>query len=198
MFERYKAKNQTIILVTHDMNIVERFCTKAILLEDGKVTLEGKPDVVARRYRTLNNDSYASTKQPEAIENDNLKLSFYNNQVQYMTGDTLRVNVEWKNSGVEDVGVTIMKQSGEYIFGANTHLDKYSISNRKKDILFDAELNLTPGDYYIKAGIFKDEMKTTIEFVDEGPGFVINNDSQLKWGGMTRLRHNWANDGGEG
>lgn len=198
VFERYKAKNQTIILVTHDMNIVERFCTKAILLEDGKVTLEGKPDVVARRYRTLNNDSYASTKQPEAIENDNLKLSFYNNQVQYMTGDTLRVNVEWKNSGVEDVGVTIMKQSGEYIFGANTHLDKYSISNRKKDILFDAELNLTPGDYYIKAGIFKDEMKTTIEFVDEGPGFVINNDSQLKWGGMTRLRHNWANDGGEG
>ncbi len=191
VFERYKAKNQTIILVTHDMNIVERFCTRAILIENGKVTLEGKPDVVARRYTTLNDDSYASTKRSEVIENNALKLTFDKDKIQYKTGETLRINVEWQDDGIEDVGVTIMKQSGEYIFGANTHLDEHAIPGSAKKVLFDVDLNLMSGDYYLKAGLFRDNMKTAVEFIDEGPSFVVNNNTRLKWGGMTNLRHSW-------
>jgi len=53
-FERLKNEKRTIIFVTHDMSAVRRFCTRALLLEKGKVKLIGKPDDVASQY-TLDN-----------------------------------------------------------------------------------------------------------------------------------------------
>lgn len=44
---------QTVILVTHDMNNVRRFCDRAILIEDGKIMAEGSPDKVAESYEHL-------------------------------------------------------------------------------------------------------------------------------------------------
>lgn len=45
--------NQTVILVTHDMDNVEKFCDRAILLEKGKIKLDGKPEKVAKAYKDL-------------------------------------------------------------------------------------------------------------------------------------------------
>ena len=45
--------NQTVILVTHDMENVERFCDRAILIEDGKIKCEGKPSKVTKEYIKL-------------------------------------------------------------------------------------------------------------------------------------------------
>jgi ABC-type polysaccharide/polyol phosphate transport system ATPase subunit len=53
-FQRLKDEGRTVVLVTHDMKSVERFCDRALLLEGGRVDLLGEPDVVARRYFELN------------------------------------------------------------------------------------------------------------------------------------------------
>ena len=45
--------NQTVILVTHDMGNVKRFCDRAILIEKGKVKLDGDPTKVAEAYSKL-------------------------------------------------------------------------------------------------------------------------------------------------
>lgn len=45
--------NQTVILVTHDMNNVERFCDRAILIEDGRIKCQGKPSKVTKEYLKL-------------------------------------------------------------------------------------------------------------------------------------------------
>ncbi len=45
--------NQTVILVTHDMGNVERFCDRAILIEDGRIKCEGKPSKVTKEYLKL-------------------------------------------------------------------------------------------------------------------------------------------------
>jgi len=44
---------QTVILVTHSMENVRQFCDRAILIEDGKIMAEGKPDDVAQAYENL-------------------------------------------------------------------------------------------------------------------------------------------------
>lgn len=44
---------QTVILVTHDMANVERFCDRAILIENGKIKCEGKPSKVTKEYNKL-------------------------------------------------------------------------------------------------------------------------------------------------
>ena len=44
---------QTVILVTHDMNNVIKYCTRAILIEDGKIKLDGNPERIANAYKNL-------------------------------------------------------------------------------------------------------------------------------------------------
>lgn len=45
--------NQTVILVTHSMENVTKFCDRAILIENGKITLDGNPKTVAKAYKNL-------------------------------------------------------------------------------------------------------------------------------------------------
>ncbi len=45
--------NQTVVLVTHSMDNVERFCDRAILIENGKVMCDGKPSKVTKEYMKL-------------------------------------------------------------------------------------------------------------------------------------------------
>lgn len=51
-FEAIKGK-QTVILVTHDMGNVRKYCSRAILIDDGKVKLDSTPDKVADAYEKL-------------------------------------------------------------------------------------------------------------------------------------------------
>jgi ABC-type polysaccharide/polyol phosphate transport system ATPase subunit len=53
-FHNLKAAGRTIIFVTHDMGAVERFCDRAMLLEQGKVLDIGEPRAIARAYNELN------------------------------------------------------------------------------------------------------------------------------------------------
>ena len=45
--------DQTVILDTHDMYNVRKFCDRAILIEDGQIQAEGSPEVVAKAYENL-------------------------------------------------------------------------------------------------------------------------------------------------
>ena len=45
--------NQTVILVTHSMENVTKFCDRAILIENGKITLDDNPKIVAKAYKNL-------------------------------------------------------------------------------------------------------------------------------------------------
>jgi len=51
-FESLKG-HQTVILVTHSMENVEKYCTRAILLENGKIVQDGSPKKVAQSYLKL-------------------------------------------------------------------------------------------------------------------------------------------------
>ena len=45
--------NQTVVLVTHSMSNVEKFCDRAILIEQGKIKLDDKPKKVTEAYKKL-------------------------------------------------------------------------------------------------------------------------------------------------
>lgn len=49
-----RNEGKTILLVTHDMDAVVRFCGRALLLERGRVASRGLPKDVARSYMELN------------------------------------------------------------------------------------------------------------------------------------------------
>ena len=52
-FIQAKENGKTIVLVTHSMEDVRKFCNRAILIEEGVVRVEGSPDKVASAYSKL-------------------------------------------------------------------------------------------------------------------------------------------------
>ena len=52
-FYNLKDRQQTVILVTHSMENVRKFCDRAILIEAGEIVQEGNPKKVADAYTKL-------------------------------------------------------------------------------------------------------------------------------------------------
>jgi hypothetical protein len=53
-FGRIRRSGATVLLVTHDMSAVQRFCDRAMVMEHGKVVQVGDVDAVADKYLQLN------------------------------------------------------------------------------------------------------------------------------------------------
>jgi ABC-type polysaccharide/polyol phosphate transport system ATPase subunit len=49
-FENFKKERKTIVFVSHDLNAVEKFCDRVVLLEDGRVKDIGEPERILQRY----------------------------------------------------------------------------------------------------------------------------------------------------
>ncbi|MBR3137742.1 ABC transporter ATP-binding protein [Candidatus Saccharibacteria bacterium] len=45
--------HQTVVLVTHNMESVKKFCSRAILIEKGRIKLDGEPQKIAEAYNNL-------------------------------------------------------------------------------------------------------------------------------------------------
>ena len=51
-FAEFKRRNKTILLVTHSLNLVERFCDEALWLDGGRAMAHGDPKRVVGAYLT--------------------------------------------------------------------------------------------------------------------------------------------------
>jgi ABC-type polysaccharide/polyol phosphate transport system ATPase subunit len=50
-FDRFKEEGKTVVLVTHDLNLLSRFCDRVLLIENGVVRASGPTDDVIDLYR---------------------------------------------------------------------------------------------------------------------------------------------------
>lgn len=53
-FATLKREKRTVVLVSHDMAAIKKFCTKCVLLHEGNIVYSGAPAKVARKYEELN------------------------------------------------------------------------------------------------------------------------------------------------
>lgn len=96
-FEQIKKdKSKTIILVTHTMENVRKYCDKAIMLRGGKIVNYGSPDDVANEYSVENLETNKSNKH-ESDEHsliDNIKVELLSPKV-FSQEDTLKIKVSY-------------------------------------------------------------------------------------------------------
>ena len=194
-FDKLKREKRTVILVTHDMSAVERFCNKAVFIEDGKVKMIGKPYRIAAAYSRSNIKSYNESEGlDEQISDDfdiTLRGSDGNEQTVYEYNETMTVELEWQQTGVKHVGVAIFRENGEYVYGPNTYQEKVKIAGKNR-ATYTVQLNLNEGSYFIKAGLMGVDDTKTIAFTEEGPHFSVQRDyDHGRWGGVTKLKHTW-------
>lgn len=151
-FGGLKQNNKTVILVTHDMNAVERFCTKALIINEGKIEAIGSSSEIAERYRNLFiKDSTAHVKevakekekkrdilkQPEyGVENIDVEVKQGNkNAMVVKPGEPFNIKVSVDTakelSGVT-VGINFKNSSGATMLARNTEDISYKGIDLKK------------------------------------------------------------------
>jgi ABC-type polysaccharide/polyol phosphate transport system ATPase subunit len=64
-FNRIRDEGRTVLLVTHAMSAVERFCDRAMLLERGRVVDIGEPNRIANEYLDVNFQQETAASQVE-------------------------------------------------------------------------------------------------------------------------------------
>ena len=196
-FDKLKREKRTVILVTHDMAAVERFCTKAVFIEDGHVKMIGRPYRIAAAYSRSNSQNYDQTT---GLNGDNegavpfkivLRGTDGKEKTMYDFEETMTVDLSWQQKGVKHVGVAIFRENGEYVYGPNTYQEKTS-AIKDQTARYTVRLNLNEGRYFIKAGLMGANDTKVIAFIEEGPFFSVQRDYRHgRWGGVTKLDHTW-------
>jgi ABC-2 type transport system ATP-binding protein len=199
VFEGYKAANKTVVLVTHDMSAVERFCDRAMLIENGKIVDIGDPHIIGLKYTSSNNKSLMTGDEKdlrEVLEKSRSHASVVllnakgeeTNSFKY--GERATVNLSWKNNAVKNVGIALVKTSGEYVSGSNTFLDNVSLNGNS--VSFEITLNIGEGEFGFKLGFFGDEEVDVVEFIEAGPTFMMKTQKNANWRGLIDLEHTWS------
>jgi ABC-type polysaccharide/polyol phosphate transport system ATPase subunit len=122
-----KDKNKTVVLVTHSMEAVRKYCTKAILLEKGKITASGQPDKVADKYSMQFTNRIGRKSEPNRLGSGSV---IYKNIKHKLTKDNLIIDFDIVNQmRVNQLGVIMgfdFYVDGNCVFGNDTgHLNKY-------------------------------------------------------------------------
>jgi len=154
-FMEFVKKGKTILFVTHDVNTVKRFCTRAIWLNQGKLIMDGNTEEVTDHYMDFLNsdmtiDEYLEqrAKQREKflsekkdISTDNIdivkihNLRIYNSAgreiEEILHGEKIYVKAGYvvADDTIPNplLGVAIRRIDNEYVCGLNTKLDKFNI-----------------------------------------------------------------------
>lgn len=183
-FAKLKKEKKTVILVTHDMESVQRFCNKAILINKGKIELSGSAPKVAQLYRDLNDSSANETEAKNTkLDDVDIDVSVQKKKDKYEFA--IDVNAKTK---LDDAVFTfiIRRDSGEWIY-------RYaSDDNNAKPITIDKngkyKLKLTldnvfaDGVYYVSVAAKKSDRTETYAALDDIAKFeVVNKKDSIYW-----------------
>ncbi|MBI5375582.1 MAG: ABC transporter ATP-binding protein [Candidatus Schekmanbacteria bacterium] len=116
--EDFLQKGNTLIFVSHDLNIIRHICTKVILLEKGKTVLQGEPSKVISRYWVSVGDKKGIGK----IESGKLKVIVNNGRLILLWNEreltkglsgytSMRSFVKWYDSSVAEWKILENKNS---------------------------------------------------------------------------------------
>lgn len=217
-FSKYRDAGKTVVLVTHDIATVQRYCDRAMLVRNGKIVKIGKADEVGNEYiyqnmsdednrifdgeNQGNNDGgllqdNAKHKKVEILKVDFLdKRGVVKNVLE--TGESVSLRVFFKkNKPVEkiNIGIGLYGSDGSYLFSYNTQMDDYWISENIDNVILKFEkLTLLKGSYFINVVCFGDVEQ---KYYDFRPKFrkieIFSNGKANRYRGFFDIAHEWIN-----
>jgi ABC-2 type transport system ATP-binding protein len=131
-FFKLKSEGRTIVLVTHDMHAVERFCDRALVLEQGRIVDVGDPHHCAQTYNEINFGRYAQGARESSREGDQAEAAITAAWVENGAGERidtlthgeraqLAMEVRFRAPLEEPVfGFTLRHEAGHIVFATRT------------------------------------------------------------------------------
>jgi lipopolysaccharide transport system ATP-binding protein len=190
----FRDNGGSIIFVSHDLNAVKILCDRAILLDHGRVVIEGVPEDVVNKYNyvisRIRKQDASTRSAPQggnsygSLEAEIVSVALVGDKSGSNTvssGETVAINVDikaYKDIANVTVGILIRDVFGQDIFGTNTFHHELSV-DMKKDTpyrcRFTMPLNIGPGKYTITSGIHSHDthIHHCYHWVDHAESFEV-------------------------
>jgi ABC-2 type transport system ATP-binding protein len=198
-FRKLKREKQTVVLVTHDMGIVQEYCDRALLLESGDIKSIGKPGEVASLY-TLENAAAKLTKEAqeaagEASNNAEhgitlLGVEIDGNKAVFDNDDTISFVVKYRltKKFPHRLGISIIK-NGLSIYERNTKDTALPNQPGEHKVRWSGPVKpFTAGLHYISVAVFTENDFQLVGFIAEANKFIIE---KSKKGGVLDMESGW-------
>lgn len=210
-FNSYREQGKTIVLVTHDINIVQRYCDRAMLLRNGKIVNIGKPEDVSKEYMLQNMSDEEKRILEESEEGDEKSVSrnkdvsitgveFLDTEGQarsvFKTGEdiTARIHYFTKQPIEKPVfGVAIHTQDGIHISGPNTRTSDIIIPEICGKGYIDFTIKKAPlftGAYNLTVALFDWNLSIPYTYQEQRYIFTIRSADTNQYG-VVKLEISW-------
>lgn len=188
-FAELKKEKKTVILVTHSMESVQRFCNKAILIDKGFDVTEGNPAEIAQLYREINSSRTDNTDKQGTNEgdtdkdvtgpvivkamcdkgDDNIKLSLKITPLIDIDESIVSIFID------RDTGEQVYRFSSDEKTGVNTNFRK------NKDLNVDLLIqNIFPnGIFTVRVSIKKADRSEEYALIGNVASFEIDNKNRI-------------------
>jgi lipopolysaccharide transport system ATP-binding protein len=181
---------RTILFVSHNMGAIKSLCTRAVLLEKGRITLDGTVDEVVNRYlsagteaaRTgiIPDDAQRYSDRPGEALFRKVRLSDLdgNDVSQLYFGQPFRINFVcdlFKDVADGHFEISIGTLEGVHV-SYSTTLDgegkRYYIPKGRREVTAEFDIVLLPRDYTIDLGLHYND-GTTVDLVQRTLDFNV-------------------------
>ncbi|MEZ5352673.1 MAG: ABC transporter ATP-binding protein [Bryobacteraceae bacterium] len=174
-FEELKNSGTTVLFVSHDLGLVKRLADRAVLMLNGAVEADGKPEDIVNRYIGLvhqwqgHQDSRAAGNLPASYRHGDgtsriLGVHLLDSggattdAIQRGRRITVRVEAEFAHPTQDPiVGILIRNRLGMDVFGTNTRVEGRTLGKFEPgevvQVDFDLECLLTQQEYTITAAV---------------------------------------------
>lgn len=171
-FDLLKRNKKTVILVTHDMNVIHRYCTNGALIDRSNLLMTGDAKKIANEYSKINNESIDANEKESNDSDEKIHLKTKDTKgakSTFITGSDMIVEMAWDEmqDTVGAVGIELCQSTGERVFATNTIGHEHDLSSSK--IEYTLALNIGPGSYYLQAALFDKSGSRVLAFTSNGP-----------------------------
>jgi lipopolysaccharide transport system ATP-binding protein len=216
---RMRQRGVTMVLVSHDLDLVNTFADRAVYLEQGRIAAEGPADAVTARYRSdaageaAASEDMESTARPAPRGAAEESRRWGNGDIEILaveaiagdspqrllaSGEPCMLRISYRvHRPVEDFvfGLAWHRADGTHVSGHNTALSGLAPRRLAADgevrCLYDA-LALAPGEYVVDAAVHARDGLAYDYWCD---ALRVRVTSEVGWPGIWAPQLRWHSNG---
>ena len=190
---RFQREGRTIVFVSHGLDQVRQLCDRAVLLDHGRMLVDGTPTQAVRMFRDLNQEAAESDGDLDDGESGNRQVLVADVAVHGRDGQPVRTVQSGSGLGVSFsvstnrplegwiVGVAIEDSGGQVVWGANSDkvgVELPGLASGTAQVAVDfPELPLAEGIYQFSVAIADTGNRTVFHRVNRVATFRVVTDA---------------------
>jgi lipopolysaccharide transport system ATP-binding protein len=212
---RMRQRGVTMVLVSHDLDLVTSFADRALYLDRGRIITEGPADAVVARYRSDAAGGSSRDDPPQPAREDGDKTRWGNGDVEIdgvelLVGEkgsrlvaggspcSLRIRYSVHKPTEDFVfGIAWHRSDGTQVCGHNTDLAGFAPLRLATDgeVCCEYEsLQLAPGEYLVDFAI---HARNGLAYDYWCDALKVRVTSEVEWPGVWSPPHRWRSTGPE-